>query len=255
MSYARILVVLVFLLPQALSAQSIELTLVQSQSMATVSVLGGSDVTSITGDGLIDLTPASEPFGTARMIEINASLADGFSISLLGGAAVVGVEPGQANVFFAEVGPAGIVEADNTFDQTGNLFGVFGMSMIDSILGDSVVDLSTVKPVPFDVIDASLAVDGDTLTVTAMVNIDFEFEVLGGTAVMNLNGPLVFTGTLPEKFLVGDMNCDGSIDLLDVQPFVDAITAGEFSEKADVNEDGEVNLLDVQPFITLLTGG
>ena len=55
--------------------------------------------------------------------------------------------------------------------------------------------------------------------------------------------------------MVGDVNCDGSVDLLDVGPFVDTITNGVFNAKADVNGDGEVNLLDVGPFVDLLSGG
>ena len=51
------------------------------------------------------------------------------------------------------------------------------------------------------------------------------------------------------------MNCDGVFDLLDVTPFVELITAGEFSDKADINQDGQVDLLDVTPFVELLSGG
>ena len=75
---------------------------------------------------------------------------------------------------------------------------------------------------------------------------------------MNVNGDSIqidsfeFSG---GKLLLGDVNCDGVVDLLDVSPFVDAITTGTFSAKADLNEDGSVDLLDVAPFITLLLGG
>ena len=256
MSYFRILILSVlFLQADFLKGQGIELTVEQGQSFATVTVLGASDVTSIDGNALIELDPVQGPFATAHLTELNVSLADGFNICLLGGAAEVIVEPGEASVSFVQVGAAGSVNADNQFDQVGNLFGVVGESTIASIFGDSVVDLATVKPVPFDIFGAQLDVDGETLTVFSEVDLDFEFEVLGGTAVMNLNGPLVMTGTLPSKVILGDVNCDGSVDLLDVGPFVDAITSGEFSQKADVNEDDEVNLLDVQPFIELLTGG
>ncbi len=55
--------------------------------------------------------------------------------------------------------------------------------------------------------------------------------------------------------LLGDVNCDGFVNLLDVSPFVDLITSGGFSLKADINQDGAVNLLDVAPFVDLLTGG
>ncbi len=58
-----------------------------------------------------------------------------------------------------------------------------------------------------------------------------------------------------SKVLLGDVNCDGLVDLLDVGPFVDLVTSGGFSEKADINGDGLVNLLDVGPFVALLTGG
>ena len=54
--------------------------------------------------------------------------------------------------------------------------------------------------------------------------------------------------------LLGDVNCDGVVDLLDVSPFVDLITSGEFSSKGDINQDGVVDLLDVGPFVALLTG-
>ncbi len=56
------------------------------------------------------------------------------------------------------------------------------------------------------------------------------------------------------EFLLGDVNCDGSVDLLDVGPFVELLTTGGFSPKADINSDGIVDLLDVTPFVDLLTG-
>ena len=58
----------------------------------------------------------------------------------------------------------------------------------------------------------------------------------------------------PVKGAVGDVNCDGSINLLDVEPFIDALISGTFQEKADINTDGAVDLLDVEPFVILLTG-
>ena len=70
---------------------------------------------------------------------------------------------------------------------------------------------------------------------------------------MNLAGPLVLDGELP-KGIVGDVNCDGDVNLLDVAPFVDLLSAGEYSFKADINGDGSVDLLDVAPFIDLLSG-
>ena len=54
--------------------------------------------------------------------------------------------------------------------------------------------------------------------------------------------------------LLGDINQDGAVNLLDVQPFVDLLTGGGFQAEADLNSDGVVDLLDVQPFVSALTG-
>ena len=58
-----------------------------------------------------------------------------------------------------------------------------------------------------------------------------------------------------DEFLLGDVNQDGNVDLLDVEPFVDLLTSGGFLREADINGDGVVDLLDVAPFVELLTGG
>lgn len=55
--------------------------------------------------------------------------------------------------------------------------------------------------------------------------------------------------------LLGDVNLDGMVNLLDVAPFVTLLADGGFQEEADINEDDVVNLLDVQPFVDLLAGG
>ncbi len=53
--------------------------------------------------------------------------------------------------------------------------------------------------------------------------------------------------------LMGDVNCDGLVNLLDVQPFVDLIAGGDYNPKADFDGNGFVNLLDVGPFIGVLS--
>ena len=55
--------------------------------------------------------------------------------------------------------------------------------------------------------------------------------------------------------IIGDVNGDGTIDLLDVGPFVDSLISGVFIAAADINGDGAVDLLDVGPFVDLLTNG
>ena len=52
-----------------------------------------------------------------------------------------------------------------------------------------------------------------------------------------------------------DINCDGEVNLLDVNPFIGLLTTDPFNAKGDLNQDGEINLLDVDPFVKLLSGG
>ena len=65
---------------------------------------------------------------------------------------------------------------------------------------------------------------------------------------------LVVSYTEPG-FLLGDVNQDGAVNLLDVAPFVDILVGGGFSCEADANQDGAVDLLDVAPFIDIINGG
>ena len=59
---------------------------------------------------------------------------------------------------------------------------------------------------------------------------------------------------VPSGFDLGDVNQDGSVNLLDIAPFVQLISTGSFQSEADINQDGVVNLLDVSPFVDLLNG-
>lgn len=77
-------------------------------------------------------------------------------------------------------------------------------------------------------------------------------------------GPDEYVVEQVQFFVLGDLNCDGAVDLLDVQPFVLAITDPAGYEAsfpdcdaslADTNGDGSVSLLDVGPFIQIISGG
>ncbi len=64
--------------------------------------------------------------------------------------------------------------------------------------------------------------------------------------------------------LLGDLNCDGSVNFFDIDPFVLAVTDPVAYESAypdcnilnaDCNEDGAVDFFDIDPFVALITGG
>ena len=62
---------------------------------------------------------------------------------------------------------------------------------------------------------------------------------------------------------LGDLNCDGMVNVFDIEPFVLALIdeagyAAQFPTcdymAADTNQDGDVNVFDLDPFVALLTG-
>jgi len=62
----------------------------------------------------------------------------------------------------------------------------------------------------------------------------------------------------------GDVNCDATVDLRDINPFVQVLSdpagyqetySGCWPENADINGDGSVNFGDINPFVELLTAG
>ena len=65
---------------------------------------------------------------------------------------------------------------------------------------------------------------------------------------------VLFPKICASMVIIGDVNQDGAVDLLDVSPFVDAISSGDYQVEADMNEDGSVDLLDVSPFVDVLSG-
>ena len=57
-----------------------------------------------------------------------------------------------------------------------------------------------------------------------------------------------------DEVELGDVNLDGVVNGLDVDPFVSLVTSGTFQDEGDMNEDGVVNGLDVDPFVAAVVG-
>jgi len=83
-----------------------------------------------------------------------------------------------------------------------------------------------------------------------------ELRATYGNSYFNTNGTnnsYTFE-VLPEPAILGDVNGDGVVDGLDIQPFVDLLTGGGYQTEADINEDSVVDGLDIQPFVDIITG-
>jgi len=58
-----------------------------------------------------------------------------------------------------------------------------------------------------------------------------------------------------SSVLLGDVNCDTTVDFLDIAPFIAVLSSGDFVDKADIDQNMEVDFLDIAPFIAILAGG
>ncbi len=96
----------------------------------------------------------------------------------------------------------------------------------------------------------------DFVTPTANMRLRFNASDLGDGSVVEaaVDGFQVLFFECEDEVVVGDVNRDGVVNLLDVAPFVDLLSNGEFQAEADINMDGVVNLLDVDGFVQLLGG-
>ena len=162
---------------------------------------------------------------------------------------VVSVPDGASNVaMFGEA--LGTISASDNYNKRHALIG--GMSIGKATLyfpaGEISVfgDLTESRFLQFgsphpDVVNF-VRCDGST----AVVNRDIGAEAIGRFCGAADGNPF-------QLFLLGDVNQDGGVSLLDVGPFTDLIDNNEFQFEADVDEDGDVNLSDVQPFVDLLS--
>ncbi len=98
----------------------------------------------------------------------------------------------------------------------------------------------------------------DFVVPTSQMRIRFTASDLGGAAIVEagVDGVSIqLVNCDDNNVLPGDVNLDGVVNLLDVEPFVALLTSGEFQAEADINMDGVVNLQDIQPFVKLLGKG
>ena len=82
------------------------------------------------------------------------------------------------------------------------------------------------------------------------IELSNESDVDGGMA----NGELVddIEFRLTEPCLLGDINVDGWVNLMDVHAIITLIVNNEYECSADVNQDGAVDLLDIAPFVAIM---
>ena len=201
------------------------------------------------------------------LVNNDIDVLDGGVLNMLEGAS-----PGAANTTVEDGGTINLIGGflgSNTFVQSGGVLnatgGVFGTAFNNppglNVLAGGTVNFTgtdfALDGTPIDVTPGvpSVVVDRTmTLTGTLLDGETFSFDLSATSGGIFVNffpeGSIVTVNNV----LLGDINRDGVVNLLDVEPFVDLITNGEFQFEGDLNGDGVVNLLDVDPFIDAISG-
>lgn len=108
-----------------------------------------------------------------------------------------------------------------------------------------------------DVDSPQAKLDGDNVYFLGLINTTATFQSALIRYDMLASEAIVFNIddiSTAIDVLLGDVNRDGSVNLLDVNPFIDVLSTSSFQLEADTNQDGVVNLLDVDSFIQILAG-
>jgi hypothetical protein len=58
-----------------------------------------------------------------------------------------------------------------------------------------------------------------------------------------------------SDFILGDINGDGVLDILDVVVLVNAVLSGGYTAPGDMNQDGVLDVLDIVTLVNAILGG
>ena len=89
-------------------------------------------------------------------------------------------------------------------------------------------------------------------------NIQFYLSAIATNHNHSTSGDNTYTQIItltPQNVVLGDINEDGILNILDIVLMINVILSNEYSLVADVNEDGLVNILDVVLMVNILIGG
>ena len=162
---------------------------------------------------------------------------------------VQSIAPGQPGDFLTYAQPVSGSQPLFLFEDTG------GREFIS-------IDPYALSTTPFDGETNYKGILGFVLP-TELVNgdanhVDLASLFQGDGYYLNTNPTIsnfVLTGVVAvADFLLGDVNQDGVVDFLDLNPFIGILSTASFLQEADCNQDGVVDFLDIAPFIAIQSG-
>lgn len=244
-----------FLSSQA-ESQTVSLTIDETQSTTDIVIDGNLGSSQLSGSITLDLQSSGPPSGNAQITELDIVLEDALNFNLAPlGIVRVETEAGAVSISMVTPGPPGTIAA-GSFDQLANLTMFNGsLDLIDPLGlagGSQAIDLSTVELSAIDFNSINVTQAGDEITVSGALTISEMLDFGAGGIPIEVDLTFVATGVLPDV-LLGDVSLDGTVNFLDIAPFIAVLSAQGFQAEADIDGNGVVNFLDIQPFIDILS--
>lgn len=132
---------------------------------------------------------------------------------------------------------------DDSFSFTTNATEQNG----DVVYPETAGSYNPVNPTSGDTSVANIAINSfDGIVFGLFIDDPFPSSPGGSYTVSNIQ---VTDGAV----LLGDVSRNGTVDFLDISPFIGLLSNSEFQVEADINEDDAVDFLDISPFIFLLS--
>ena len=209
----------------------------------------------MSGDANFDIQGIDPPSGDAQITDLNLVLEDSINASFALGLLTASTAPGDVTISLATPGDPGTITNDG-FSQLDNSLALGGdLNIIDlaGVAGGSLtIDLSTLNISPTDFTAVSITQVDDVLTVSGSFTVTQSLNLPIGPTPMVVSGTFVATGEATAPVLRGDVSQNGTVDMLDISPFILILASGQFQEEADLDQNETVNYLDIGPFASLL---
>ena len=92
-----------------------------------------------------------------------------------------------------------------------------------------------------------------TYTTSSDLGVNWETPSVGNCGALSVWAEYIYEPEVDE--MIGDINADGDVNILDVVLLANAVLTGNYLSEGDINGDGENNVLDIVGLVNIILNG
>ena len=92
-----------------------------------------------------------------------------------------------------------------------------------------------------------------TYTTSSDLGVNWETPLVGNCGALSVWAEYIYEPEVDE--MIGDINADGAVNILDVVLLANAVLTGNYLSEGDINGDGENNVLDIVGLVNIILNG